>query len=144
MGLLKGGLGNYSKSENIELSVVPKSHRSSDHLMQSTTDDESVEMVRKHDPGHDVRDIESKWPQKSKALFEGWKFTIFLAFTASVVVLLFNLAFLIYTASQQGKDPSLSRGDCDKVHNVSTGFHWVINSLSTLLLAASNFGMVGR
>jgi len=70
----------------------------------------------------------------------------FLAFTASVVVLLFNIVFLIFTTvrAQQGQDVALSRGDCEQVHRLSVGFHWIINALSTILLAASNFGMVPK
>lgn len=78
------------------------------------------------------------------ALFEGWKFTIFLAFMASLTVLFFNVGFVLYSTTHNGgeTDTILYEGDCEKVHRLSIGFHLLINTLSTVLLGASNFGMV--
>ena len=129
---------------SIELQAFTKSFRNSDHLVQFDSASESDGLTRRYSPRDDDREIESKLQRKSRGLFEGWKFTIFLAFGASVVVLLFNISFLIFTGTRslQGKDAALSRGDCEMVHRLSTGYHWIINVLSTILLAASNFGMV--
>jgi len=96
--------------------------------------------------------------------FEGWKFTIFGAFIASLVVLFFNVGFLLYCVTHPKHDAVdlypiadqdtyrakikhqistlLFEGNCDKVHHLSIGFHLLINVLSTTLLSASNFGMV--
>lgn len=132
--------------ESIELSNASKSHRSSDRLIQTITEEQTDESTQDHElRGHD-REIESKRARKGRGLFQRWRFTLFLAFTASVVVLLFNIVFLIFTTvrAQQGQDVALSRGDCEQVHRLSVGFHWIINALSTILLAASNFGMVPK
>lgn len=138
---------NSSIRENIELSISSKSNRSSEPLVRSKIQDISGEMTQNYNL-RDYGDFENRLPRKSspRGLFQGWKFTLFLAFTASAMVLLFNFAFLIFTATrtQQGKDAALSRGDCERVHQLSTGYHWIINVLSTILLAASNFGMVRK
>jgi hypothetical protein len=75
--------------------------------------------------------------------FEGWKFTIFLAFLASLTVLFFNIGFVLYSRTHGGQTNTvLYKGDCGKVHRLNIGFHLLINVLSTALLGASNFGMV--
>ncbi|KAJ5935563.1 hypothetical protein N7466_005110 [Penicillium verhagenii] len=95
--------------------------------------------------------------------FEGWKFTLFLASTTSLVILFFNMGFLLYCLTNPKHDPinlypvedqafylknyfstTIYEGDCTKVHRLSTGFHLIINILSTGLLGASNYGMVRR
>jgi hypothetical protein len=82
--------------------------------------------------------------RRSNVLFEGWKFTIFLAFVASLIVLFFNVGFVLYTTTHNsGKtNTTMYEGDCEKVHRWSIRFHLLINTLSTVLLGASNFGMV--
>jgi hypothetical protein len=81
---------------------------------------------------------------REDSLFQGWRFTLFLAFVSSLVVLFFNLGFLIYAATHptDGDRRVLYDGECDKAETISTGFHVLINFLSTALLSASNFGMV--
>lgn len=79
--------------------------------------------------------------------FEGWKFTIFLSFITSLVVLFFNVGFLLYCVKNPENEShqissALYVGDYDKVHCLGIGFHLLINVLSTALLSASNFGMV--
>jgi hypothetical protein len=78
------------------------------------------------------------------ALFEGWKFTIFLAFIASLTVLFFNIGFVLYSPTHNVGQTNtiLYEGDCEKAHRLSIGFHLLISKLSTVLLGASNFGMV--
>lgn len=98
--------------------------------------------------------------------FKGWKFTILCAFIACLVVLFFNVGFLLYCVTHPKHDSIdlysvknqdayretikhqlstiLYEGDCDTVHRLSIGFHLLINVLSTALLSASNFGMVGE
>ncbi|RAH70543.1 uncharacterized protein BO66DRAFT_450920 [Aspergillus aculeatinus CBS 121060] len=82
---------------------------------------------------------------RGRNYFQGWKFTIFGAFTASFIVLFFNLGFLLYYAYRAQIKHQIGtllfEGNCDEVHRLSTGFHLVINILSTTLLSASNFGM---
>lgn len=73
-----------------------------------------------------------------------WKGTLFLGSLSCCVVLLINVGFIAWAASGQPVEDRLSlyAGDCDKVKQMSVGIHLVINVLSTVLLAASNFGMV--
>lgn len=76
---------------------------------------------------------------------DGWKFTVFLAFIASLVVLCFNLGFLLWAIIRdqlKHYQGTLYEGDCDQVQKISTGFHLLINLLSTILLGSSNYGMV--
>lgn len=76
---------------------------------------------------------------------EGWKFTMFLAFTTSLVVLLFNSGFLLYKIThnlQHEGNGVLYEGDHEKVHTLNVGLHFLVNILSTLMLGASNFGIV--
>lgn len=77
----------------------------------------------------------------SNAPFQGWKFSAFVAFVTSVIVLCFNVGFLLYSTTHH-QDEVLYEGNCDKVHRLSVVFHLLINALSTALLGASNFGMV--
>ncbi|KAL4796123.1 hypothetical protein BDV19DRAFT_361546 [Aspergillus venezuelensis] len=74
----------------------------------------------------------------------GWKFTLSLASAACIVVLAFNLGFLLWVVPRHRlKDDRgiLYEGDCDRVKRLSTGLHLLINVLSTVLLGASNYGM---
>ncbi|OJJ99641.1 hypothetical protein ASPACDRAFT_52322 [Aspergillus aculeatus ATCC 16872] len=82
-------------------------------------------------------------PEISSSRLEGWKFTLFLAFISSAVVLSLNIAFLSYSLTNL--NPLISTiiydGDCDTAHRLSAGFHLLINVLGSILLSASNFGM---
>lgn len=78
---------------------------------------------------------------------DGWKFTVFLAFIASLIVLCFNLSFLLWAIIRdqlKHYQGTLYEGDCDQVQRISTGFHLLINLLSTILLGSSNYGMVRK
>ncbi|KAI9037923.1 uncharacterized protein KD926_011446 [Aspergillus affinis] len=130
-----------SLSEDIELLPVPKHYLSSDRLIHAGSEENSEAGT----PNHDLeqKSQQNQNPGNNKGRYQGWKFSIFLDFTSSIVVLLFNVGFLLFTITrtQMGQDAALARGNCDRVHRLSTGFHWIINALSTILLAASNFGM---
>ena len=72
----------------------------------------------------------------------GWRVTAVLAFVATTVVFLANLAFLVwyYTAApRQNGERRLSQGDCDSAARINTWVHLLINASSTILLAGSNF-----
>lgn len=79
--------------------------------------------------------------------YSGWRFTLALASLASVIVLAFNLGFVIWAAVhhtvEKGRG-TLHEGNCEKVQHMSTGLHFAINILSTSLLGASNYCMVCR
>lgn len=133
-------------SEDVELTEFHSSHLISRPLIPATFEDRSArvdEAPRNSIPNGDLSDS-SKDGRPTNPLFDGWKFTAFLAFIASVLVLLFNIGFLLFMGirKSQGKPDTFSEGSCENVHRLSIGFHWLINTLSTILLGASNFGMV--
>lgn len=77
---------------------------------------------------------------------ENWRRTLYFGSFWAIVVLLFNLGFVIWAEQHQlGDDGNvLFNGDCEKSKKISTGLHLVINILGTVLLGASNYGMVSR
>lgn len=58
--------------------------------------------------------------------------------TLCFVVLCVNVGFFSW-ANSAHDESVLYTGDCDKAKRMGTGVHLVINILSTLMLAASNF-----
>ncbi|KAL2829045.1 hypothetical protein BJY01DRAFT_255181 [Aspergillus pseudoustus] len=74
----------------------------------------------------------------------GARFTLALASGASIIVLLFNLSFLLWAVARDRLKENrggLYEGGCDRVRHLGTGLHLLINILSTTLLGASNYGM---
>lgn len=149
----------------IELLPIPSRLKSAYHLLQSASSRDSDGRPRQNSSDDEEAQSDIKRGlSRYGSRFEGWKFTIFLAFVTSLIVLLFNVGFLLYTAVYPRRDdldlyPTeyqeaysrgdlhrantvLYEGDCAKVHRLSTGFHLLVNFLSTALLSASNFGMV--
>ncbi|GAB1204256.1 hypothetical protein APSETT445_002906 [Aspergillus pseudonomiae] len=119
-------------------------------------DDESHKMIasphRDETLGHSDKESESQFPLKVRRSFRtritdwysGWRFTLALASFASVIVLAFNLSFVIWAAVHrkvEGNRGTLHEGNCEKVQHMSTGLHFAINILSTSLLGASNYCM---
>ena len=138
-----------SLDRETELVPIPYHHQSEDRLIQSTSERESERYSERDTERLPVYNEESetkhRWLSRSRERFQGWRFTIFLAFIASLIVFLFNLGFMLYTISHHLQDDEkgvLYQGDCDKVQHLDIGFHLLINILSTTLLSASNFGMV--
>ncbi|KAJ5415398.1 hypothetical protein N7465_004093 [Penicillium sp. CMV-2018d] len=148
----------------IELLPIPSRLKSAYHLLQSASSRDSDGRPRQNSSDDEEAQSDIKRGlSRYGSRFEGWKFTIFLAFVTSLIVLLFNVGFLLYTAVYPRRDdldlyPTeyqeaysrgdlhrtntvLYEGDCAKVHRLSTGFHLLVNFLSTALLSASNFGM---
>lgn len=79
------------------------------------------------------------WPQ-------GWRFGIWLNVVCATTVLVINLSIMIWAlstgATTDGDDRrSLYEGDCAQVKAINTAGHVVINTLSTILLSASNYSM---
>lgn len=75
----------------------------------------------------------------------GSKFTLALATAACILVLSFNLGFLLWVVARDRLEEDrgvLYEGGCDRVRHLSTGLHLLVNILSTTLLGASNYGMV--
>lgn len=88
--------------------------------------------------------------QKNRRIFQwrnkGWRFTLLLASLAGIFVLALNLGFILWAVPRHNVGNGrgvLHDGNCDRVHNLSVGLHLVINILSTILLGASNYTMVG-
>ncbi|KAL4765307.1 uncharacterized protein BDW70DRAFT_147018 [Aspergillus foveolatus] len=75
--------------------------------------------------------------------FGGWKATLYLGSATSFTVLILNLVMVCWASFRHSdQDQSvLYSGDCDRVKELGTCVHLLINVLSTLLLSASNFGM---
>ncbi|KAL5335054.1 hypothetical protein BJX70DRAFT_333970 [Aspergillus crustosus] len=73
----------------------------------------------------------------------GWKGTVYLGSVTSFTVLILNLVMILWAslrASDSGQEVLYS-GNCDRVKEIGTGVHFLINMLSTVLLSASNFAM---
>ena len=89
-------------------------------------------------------DKSERIPHNKTKRLQGWKFTLFLAINAGVIVLFFNVGFLLYCLTHRDDGQSLNTtlfdGDCTEVHRLGVGLHLIINVLSTILLGASNFG----
>ena len=120
-------------------------------------DDESHQMIdvlkSKKTSDQSDNECESQFPVKVHRSFRtritewysGWRFTLALASFASIIVLAFNLGFVIWAAAHHKVEENrgtLHEGNCEKVQHMSTGLHFAINILSTSLLGASNYCMV--
>ncbi|KAM5481355.1 hypothetical protein McanCB56680_004255 [Microsporum canis] len=82
--------------------------------------------------------------RKCKRWLEGWRITLFMASCTGILVLSFNLGFLLWALPRHNLRNGrgvLYDGDCDRVHGLSIGLHLVINIFSTLLLSSSNYTM---
>jgi hypothetical protein len=136
--------------QGIELRQISRNDASAHSLMQADSEENPKRRSGREEEKHGNFAVQRKTHKFSfrdrGARFEGWKLTTFLAFIASLIVLFFNVGFLLYTTTHHGqmehKNTILYEGNCDKVQNLSIAFHLLINFLSTILLSASNFGMV--
>lgn len=73
---------------------------------------------------------------------EGWRLTALLACAASLTVLVLNISLLIwYSTAAPVHDgiKVLFSGSCKMASSIDTWLHFLINILSTFLLAGSNF-----
>ncbi|KAI9695590.1 MAG: hypothetical protein M1820_008515 [Bogoriella megaspora] len=81
----------------------------------------------------------------------GWRFGVVCGCFSATVVLLINLVFTIWASQNQtvapiatiadsGRVPLFS-GSCSKANRIDTAAHLLINTLSTVLLSASNYCM---
>lgn len=88
-----------------------------------------------------------KCPLLGNKTTENWKMALYLGSISAFVVLLFNVGFILWAINHhglQGDQAVLFTGDCEKSKQISTGIHLVINILGTVLLGASNYGMVSH
>lgn len=82
---------------------------------------------------------------RKKITSEDWKKTLYLGSASTVVVLVFNVGFVLWAVKHHGLQDDqaiLFSRNCKESKKISTGFHLVINILGTILLGASNYGMV--
>jgi hypothetical protein len=80
---------------------------------------------------------------KPKAL-EAWRFIVTSGALAGIVILIINVITLAVMYGQhQADEQSITffTGNCETAGKINTGTHLVINMLSTILLAYSNFSM---
>ncbi|KAJ5082659.1 hypothetical protein N7532_011702 [Penicillium argentinense] len=137
-----------SAEHDTELIPITPYHQSADHLLQSTSELQSgrySERGSESDSGQNGEHRpQQSWLFRGGDRFQGWRFTVFLAFITSVIVFLFNLCFMLYTIAHNRQNDTtgvLYEGNCEKVQHLDIGLHLLINILSTALLCASNFGM---
>jgi hypothetical protein len=101
---------------------------------------------RDHYPEDDVDEHKTLEPRESsEPRIAKWRRTLYLGSAVSAAVLLVNLIMVLWASlrkSEHGQSVLLLSENCDRVKRLSTGVHLLINILSTLLLAASNFAMV--
>lgn len=106
----------------------------------------SVVLLRNYKLEDDLAEHKiSEARESAGARIAKWRRTLYLGSTTSFAVLLVNLTMVLWASirdSEHGQSVLLYSENCDRVKQVSTGAHLLINVLSTLLLAASNFAMV--
>ncbi|RTE77655.1 hypothetical protein BHE90_007883 [Fusarium euwallaceae] len=75
----------------------------------------------------------------------GWRFGLFAGAASCAVVFIINLFTTIWAMKRDKKNkigqPVLQEGPCSDMRYLNTGLHLVINALSSVMLAASNYGM---
>jgi hypothetical protein len=81
---------------------------------------------------------------------KGWRPTVLGWVCAALTIFFLNLGFVIWAEVGNSKSPSLKAngstrvlydGDCKKTKKFNTIAHIIINTLSSILLCASNYGM---
>lgn len=83
-------------------------------------------------------------PAAPRSRWSGWRFTVASGSLASVVVLICNIALLGWSYNFPRSNTNnilLYQGDCGEMKRIDTLSHLLINVLSTILLAASNYAM---
>ena len=85
---------------------------------------------------------EKELPNPPKSFRIGWRFTMACALIGTVLILICNIIFMIWSSQQPMSTNNnflLFSGDCTAMKTVDTWVHLTINILSTLLLGASNY-----
>ena len=72
--------------------------------------------------------------------FTGWRFGALHFAVWATIVFLINIIVTIWGSTARHSGVLLD-GDCDRVKNLNTGLHVLINVLSTILLSGSNYCM---
>ncbi|KAL6364354.1 hypothetical protein LRP88_02274 [Fusarium phalaenopsidis] len=75
----------------------------------------------------------------------GWRFSLFAGAASCTAVFIVNLVATILAVTRSNKNqlgqPVFQEGKCSDMRFLNAGLHLVINALSSILLAASNYGM---
>ena len=111
-----------------------------------STSDSTALIDRGQDGGIDERSHASdSWPRtKNHLLSTGWRRGVTTAAITTSIVFLINLGITIWAATRQGTSGGvgiLYHGACTNSRQINTVLHLLINTLSTLLLSASNYTM---
>lgn len=117
----------------------------SSYIMLQEIGIKALEVTQQRSSQTFIDDGDTEPASKGGCWWEGWKETLYLGSVTSLIVLILNLAMVGWTTarhSDQGPNV-LYTGSCDRSKQMSTGIHLLINIMSTFLLSASNFGMVG-
>lgn len=73
--------------------------------------------------------------------FAGWRFGVLNFATWASIVFLINIIVTIWGSHATKEKGVILEGDCTRVKRLNTALHVVINILSTILLAGSNYCM---
>lgn len=133
----------------------PEQYGTSTELLVIHTDpeqDASSALTPHNDNNNDDNKNNPHSQQKQKQYLSGWRLTLTLASLSCLIVLALNLGLALWTIQhrnpieedeENNQDQGvLYEGPCSKVKRLGIGLHFVINILSTVLLAASNYCMV--
>ncbi|KAL6709804.1 hypothetical protein ACN47E_000589 [Coniothyrium glycines] len=94
-----------------------------------------------------TRSIPRRLPRPSKRrFFTGWRVGVAVSLAGAMSVFLANLIVTVWVSKRPGYEivssiGTLYQGSCARSRRLNVMFHLVINTLSTLLLAASNYCM---
>ncbi|KAH7129593.1 hypothetical protein B0J13DRAFT_139639 [Dactylonectria estremocensis] len=87
-------------------------------------------------------------PPNGSKYSSGWKFGLITGAVSCIVVFALNLGVTIWSTTlpqggpqEGGSRRILKEGSCSDIRNVNVALHLLINVLSSILLAASNYGM---
>ena len=82
--------------------------------------------------------------KRNPTWYSGWRTGVLVSATSAVIVLLINIGFTIYAATNpryvmEGRIGTLYSGSCSRTKTIELWAHLGINALSTLLLSGSNY-----
>ncbi|KAM0433872.1 hypothetical protein ACHAPT_003815 [Fusarium lateritium] len=93
----------------------------------------------------DTRDQATPRRPRRPKFLSGWRFGLIAGAVSCTVVFVINLSVTIWAVAQEKRNklgqPVLRQGRCADMRHLNTGLHLIINALSSVLLAASNYGM---
>jgi hypothetical protein len=93
-------------------------------------------------PSEQALPLNAKSPRQ-KWIPKGWRFSVACGSLLAFLVFLLNsiTTILISAKAPKGAQNTLFDGNCDRVQQLNTMVHLLINVLSTILLSTSNYAM---